>query len=104
MSLTTKRSGVGQAISPAVKPGGRVQAISGGSPASPGLRQYTCQPDRISRCSATHTVSPGAIELLSATRRALTGSSIGGGAAEALGGAAIPSPAATASTNMPANA
>src|SRR4051794_12765871 len=88
-----------------VKPEGSFQAISGGNPASPGLRQYTCQPGCISRRSATQTVSPAAIEPVSATRLALTGSAMGGAtAALQAPGAATPSPDARANTNVPTNA
>src|SRR5206468_497269 len=66
----------------------------------------TGQPGRIARCSATQTVSPGAIAPVSETRRARTGSSIGGAGTSvgARTGAATPSPTVSASTNPPKNA
>src|SRR5437763_7457991 len=60
-------------MSPALKPAGRVQAISVGSPESPGLRQYVCQPGAMSRCRSTQSVAPGAIAASSGTSRAVTG-------------------------------
>src|SRR5579864_6543909 len=74
MSPSTKRSGAGHAIAPAVKPAVSFQSISVGTPESPGLRQYTCQPGAIARCRSSHTVAPGAAEPASAISSALTGS------------------------------
>ena len=66
------RSGVGQAIAPAEKPCGNAQAISGGNPESPGLRQYTCHPGFITRRRPTVKGFPDAIAAGSATRLART--------------------------------
>src|ERR1700760_2562124 len=59
-------------MSPALNPGGSTQASLVGSPESPGLRQYVCQPSRMSSSSATQKVCPGPTELTSLTRRAFT--------------------------------
>src|SRR5215469_6155687 len=38
------RRGTGHSMAPAETPSGNVNCISGATPASPGLRQYVCQP------------------------------------------------------------
>src|ERR1700733_2222250 len=59
-------------MSPALNPAGSCQSSLVGSPESPGLRQYVCQPSRMSSSNATQNVWPGPTEATSLTRRALT--------------------------------
>jgi hypothetical protein len=80
------RSGCGQAISPAAKPAGSVHSICGGSPESPGLVQYVCQPGAICWRRPIQNVCPGAIDACALTRSTVTfGGPVGTGAATADG-------------------
>src|SRR6202034_2593457 len=59
-------------MSPALNPGGSCQVSLVAWPESPGLRQYVCQPSRMSNSRATQNDWPGAIVLISLISRAFT--------------------------------
>ncbi len=53
------RSGWGQASSPTVSPAGSVHSTVMGSPESPGLSQYVCQPGAMRWRTPSHCSRPG---------------------------------------------
>src|SRR6266850_634701 len=81
------RSGCGKTSGPAVQPAGSAQSTVGGSPESPGLVQYVCQPGAMRWRMPTQKDAPGSTEAVSPSRVTETFGGPGGFGAFTLGGA-----------------
>src|SRR6266850_870170 len=98
------RSGCGKTSGPAVQPAGSAQSTVGGSPESPGLVQYVCQPGAMRWRMPTQKDAPGSTEAVSPSRVTETFGGPGGFGALTVGAragsAARPGPASIPTTSL----